>query len=144
MSVMPTLPSLSLHQSRPLCVRTLRYGFYLQSAYIHSSGSVSFLQQMSCYGLWRMQQKLNPLPKTRHHRDIARNQTRLVSGKRRQRARADGKKRRDLVTNLIDTLFNENDTGETPLNTCAITLDLDDGSLKQPVGFLEHESIPKV
>ena len=80
---MPTLPSLSLHQSRPLCVRTLRYGFYLQSAYIHSSGSVSFLQQMSCYGLWRMQQKLNPLPKTRHHRDIARNQTRLVSGKRK-------------------------------------------------------------
>ena len=65
-------------------------------------------------------------------------------GKQRQRARADGKKRRDLVTNLIDTLFNENDTGETPLNICAITLDLDDGSLKQPVGFLEHESIPKV
>lgn len=59
-------------------------------------------------------------------------------GKQRQRARADGKKRRDQVTNAVDELFN------VKIQISAITLDLDDGSLKQPVGFDNQESIPKV
>ena len=59
-------------------------------------------------------------------------------GKQRQRARADGKKRRDQVTNVIDELFN------AKIQISAITLDLDDGSLKQAIGFSDQESIPKV
>lgn len=65
-------------------------------------------------------------------------------GKQRQRARADGKKRRDQVMKLLNEMFTENDDETTKLNICAITLDLDDGSLKQPAGFLNQDSVPKV
>lgn len=50
-------------------------------------------------------------------------------GKQRQRARADGKKRRNQFVNFINELFQEMDWDVT---TSAITLDLDDASLKQP------------
>ena len=63
-------------------------------------------------------------------------------GKQRQRARADGKKRRNqlvqwlqhqvMVTKSGDGSGHE---GTTPLvNVCAVTVDLDDGSVKQPEG----------
>ncbi len=53
-------------------------------------------------------------------------------GKQRQRARADGKKRRTQVLNLLKTLLST----ESSDNLCfqTITLDLDDDSLKQPEG----------
>ena len=62
-------------------------------------------------------------------------------GKQRQRARADGKKRRNQVAQFLENLFNAN---SHVINVCCITLDLDDGSLKQPVGFINEDSIPKV
>lgn len=66
-------------------------------------------------------------------------------GKQKQRARADGKKRRDQVMKFLNEMFNGNDTQESKqINVCAITLDLDDGSLKQPVEFLDQGTIPKV
>jgi hypothetical protein len=65
-------------------------------------------------------------------------------GKQRQRARADGKKRRDQIINLLDELFNGIRAESSKMNLCAITLDLDDGSLKQPVGFQNPGFIPKV
>lgn len=66
-------------------------------------------------------------------------------GKQRQRARADGKKRRDQIMNLLDELLNGIVGAErSKMNVCAITLDLDDGSLKQPVGFRNPAFIPKV
>jgi ribosomal protein L28 len=65
-------------------------------------------------------------------------------GKQRQRARADGKKRRDQVANLLSELFVSDGARKAKVNVCAITLDLDDGSLKQPIGFLDQASIPKV
>eukprot|EP01082_Thalassiosira_pseudonana_P011671 g10490.t1 g10490 contig4:1967476-1968709(+) len=64
-------------------------------------------------------------------------------GKQRQRARADGKKRRDQVLHLFDELMTINDSIGTKLNLQAITLDLDDGSLKQPVGSYETASAPE-
>ncbi len=72
-------------------------------------------------------------------------------GKQRQRNRADGKKRRNLLVQFIESLFTTADNGDEEdmtrlmegnknweytnsiLNTCAITLDLDDGSIKQPI-----------
>lgn len=62
-------------------------------------------------------------------------------GKQRQRARADGKKRRDQVAKFLEGLFNYN---SPVINVCCITLDLDDGSLKQSVGFNNEDAIPKV
>ena len=53
-------------------------------------------------------------------------------GKQRQRARADGKKRRTLLVKLIDELLSSIDNNKQQFNMLAITLDLDDGSLKQP------------
>eukprot|EP00804_Cyclotella_cryptica_P026337 CCRYP_007660-RA/>CCRYP_007660-RA protein AED:0.22 eAED:0.22 QI:364/1/1/1/1/1/2/1660/321 len=65
-------------------------------------------------------------------------------GKQRQRARADGKKRRDQISNLLNQLFHGVDAAESAkINVCAITLDLDDGSLKQPVGFRNPGFIPE-
>jgi hypothetical protein len=65
-------------------------------------------------------------------------------GKQRQRARADGKKRRDQVSNLLRESFDGVDAESSKMNLCAITLDLDDGSLKQPVGFRDSGGIPEV
>jgi peptidase E len=54
-------------------------------------------------------------------------------GKQRQRARADGKKRRDqLVSFLQTTLDEELNIGSNKTCISTITLDLDDGSIKQP------------
>ena len=60
-------------------------------------------------------------------------------GKQRQRARADGKQRRDRIVQFIETLFQSNDDDDqvthtginSLLNTLVVTLDLDDGSIKQ-------------
>lgn len=49
-------------------------------------------------------------------------------GKQRQRARADGKKRRTQVVEYIQDMFSDE------INVVTITLDLDDGSVKQPEG----------
>jgi Peptidase family S51 len=49
-------------------------------------------------------------------------------GRQRQRARADAKQRRSDVVNLLRTMFNNT------IEVCVVTLDLDDGSLKQPEG----------
>jgi hypothetical protein len=53
-------------------------------------------------------------------------------GKQRQRARADGKKRRTQVLNLLETLLSVDCSENSSIQT--ITLDLDDDSLKQPEG----------
>jgi hypothetical protein len=57
-------------------------------------------------------------------------------GKQRQRARADGKKRRTQVTQMISQLFVEK------MNVLAVTLDLDDGSVRQPEGSEERGHFP--
>ena len=59
-------------------------------------------------------------------------------GKQRQRARADGKKRRAQVVECIQGMFPEN------VNVITITLDLDDGSVKQPEGSDNASDFPKV
>jgi len=74
------------------------------------------------------------------------------SGKQRQRARADGKKRRTQIARLIQEQFaqawNEmNDRGaseeaESPVNVLTVTLDFDDGSLKQPDGSKDASKFP--
>ena len=59
-------------------------------------------------------------------------------GKQRQRARADGKKRRTQLIDYLRTLFPGND-----MEILATTLDLDDGSLKQPVGSDDSSVFPE-
>jgi peptidase E len=63
-------------------------------------------------------------------------------GKQRQRARRDAKERRDKIVQFVETLFETSDEGNdekdgkntvSSLNTLAVTLDLDDGSIKHPV-----------
>ena len=49
-------------------------------------------------------------------------------GKQRQRARADGKQRRDEIVRLLQDLLGYDGT----ISVAAVTLDLDDGSIKQP------------
>ena len=58
-------------------------------------------------------------------------------GKQRQRARADGKQRRDQLLNLLKDLFPQQ------VNLLAVTLDLDDGSLKQPYGSENKSLFPE-
>ncbi len=58
-------------------------------------------------------------------------------GKQRQRARADGKKRRNLVVKTIEDLLGDHVT------VLACTLDFDDGSIKQPVGSDDGGLFPK-
>lgn len=59
-------------------------------------------------------------------------------GKQRQRARADGKKRRTQIVNHLTSLLGEK------VSIQALTLDLDDGSVKQPEGFDSSEYVPLV
>ena len=54
-------------------------------------------------------------------------------GKQRQRARADGKKRRDKVMQYI-----YNEIFQSKVNVAGVTLDLDDGSIKQPIVLLPN------
>ena len=58
-------------------------------------------------------------------------------GKQRQRARADGKKRRSLVVTHVQDML-----GDT-VDVLACTLDFDDGSIKQPVGSENAALFPK-
>jgi len=62
-------------------------------------------------------------------------------GKQRQRARADGKKRRTQLLKLLGELLPSSD--EMQFNLLATTLDLDDGSLKQPVGSEDSTLFPE-
>ena len=57
-------------------------------------------------------------------------------GKQRQRARADGKQRRDQLLNVLTEMlsFKFNSDVQQQIHLLAVTLDLDDGSLKQPYG----------
>lgn len=55
-------------------------------------------------------------------------------GKQRQRARADGKKRRTQVMSLLQTLLSKECPNNDEISVQTITLDLDDDSLKQPEG----------
>ncbi|KAL3936110.1 MAG: hypothetical protein SGARI_002701, partial [Bacillariaceae sp.] len=48
-------------------------------------------------------------------------------GKQRQRARADGKKRRNLIVQMLSSLM-----GDRGVSVSAVTLDFEDGSIKQP------------
>eukprot|EP00986_Skeletonema_menzelii_P000502 scaffold150_cov151-Skeletonema_menzelii.AAC.5 len=61
-------------------------------------------------------------------------------GKQRQRARADGKKRRTQVLHLMSTLLSAESLENLSFQT--ITLDLDDDSLKQPEGP-DNSQFPK-
>ena len=67
-------------------------------------------------------------------------------GKQRQRARADGKKRRNEIVDLIQRLLvrHDDDNNNSSSSTCSVqvvTFDLDDGSVKQPEGGIA-ESFP--
>ena len=53
------------------------------------------------------------------------------------RARADGKKRRTEISNLLSSQLGDN------VNVLAVTLDLDDGSVKQPQGTDDASRYPK-
>ena len=66
-----------------------------------------------------------------------------TAGKQRQRARADGKKRRTQLLNLLDELLSLNNSNSSQFNLLATTLDLDDGSLKQPVGSEDASLFPQ-
>jgi len=59
-------------------------------------------------------------------------------GKQRQRARADGKKRRTQVVECIQEMFPDK------INVLTVTLDLDDGSVKQPEGSNNANDFPQV
>mmetsp|Transcript_56757 Transcript_56757/g.159363 ORF Transcript_56757/g.159363 Transcript_56757/m.159363 type:complete len:387 (-) Transcript_56757:60-1220(-) len=58
-------------------------------------------------------------------------------GKQRQRARADGKSRRNEIVNLLSSQLGDN------VSIRAVTLDLDDGSIKQPEGSDDPSKFPK-
>jgi hypothetical protein len=60
-------------------------------------------------------------------------------GKQRQRARADGKKRREQLIQTIQNMFQP----EQKLSIHAVTLDLDDASVKQPFGSDDANLFPK-
>jgi len=62
-------------------------------------------------------------------------------GKQRQRARADGKKRRTVVAQHLQDLLQPH---LSDVKVLAITLDLEDGSLKQAVGSDHASDFPKV
>ena len=59
-------------------------------------------------------------------------------GKQRQRARADGKKRRNEIVQLIKDKLGEK------VSVLAVTLDFDDGSVKQPEGSDDKRRFPTV
>ena len=59
-------------------------------------------------------------------------------GIQRQRARADGKKRRNEIVHLLSCQLE----GKVPIRV--VTLDLDDSSIKQPDGHDDATTIPKV
>jgi len=67
-------------------------------------------------------------------------------GKQRQRARADGKKRRTQLLNLLGELLSSDYTDGSndglQFKLLSTTLDLDDGSLKQPVGSDDTSLFP--
>lgn len=58
-------------------------------------------------------------------------------GKQRQRARADGKKRRNQIVKHLNKLL-------PGVQILTVTLDLDDGSIKQPDGSDDSSDFPKV
>jgi hypothetical protein len=59
-------------------------------------------------------------------------------GKQRQRARADGKQRRNAIVDLLKEQLNDT------ISVLAVTLDFDDGSVKQPEGSGDKRRFPKV
>ena len=69
-------------------------------------------------------------------------------GKQRQRAKADGKKRRTIITNLLQQLLQQDKDCQTqqiqskPIQILAITLDLDDGSIKHSEGSSDTTVFP--
>lgn len=68
-------------------------------------------------------------------------QSSSTPGKQRQRARSDGKKRRTQLLKLLGELLSLKNSLQP--NLLATTLDLDDGSLKQPVGSEDASLFPE-
>jgi len=68
-------------------------------------------------------------------------QSSSTPGKQRQRARSDGKKRRTQLLKLLGELLSLENSLQP--NLLATTLDLDDGSLKQPVGSEDTSLFPE-
>jgi len=68
-------------------------------------------------------------------------------GKQRQRSRADGKKRRDRILQTLHALVNGSavgdDYGQQKIKVLAVTMDLDDGSIKQPFGSNKARDFPR-
>jgi hypothetical protein len=62
-------------------------------------------------------------------------------GKQRQRARADAKKRRNQLIVGIQELFQKEE--RLNLDILAVTLDFEDGSIKQPIGSQDASKFPK-
>jgi len=60
------------------------------------------------------------------------------AGKQRQRARADGKKRRNSLVSVVQSLFVNKD-----VEVLAVTLDLNDGSVKQPFSTGDSSNFPQ-
>eukprot|EP00978_Attheya_sp_CCMP212_P041237 scaffold233774_cov49-Attheya_sp.AAC.2 len=60
------------------------------------------------------------------------------AGKQRQRARADGKKRRNSLVSVVQSLFVNKE-----VEVLAVTLDLDDSSVKQPFSTGDSSNFPQ-
>lgn len=66
-------------------------------------------------------------------------------GKQRQRARADAKKRKNQLVQYIGDMLSDlnNSESQSTLSILTVTLDFDDGSIKQPTGSLDTMKFPK-
>eukprot|EP00527_Entomoneis_sp_CCMP2396_P006202 CAMPEP_0198146354 /NCGR_PEP_ID=MMETSP1443-20131203/29030_1 /TAXON_ID=186043 /ORGANISM="Entomoneis sp., Strain CCMP2396" /LENGTH=427 /DNA_ID=CAMNT_0043810293 /DNA_START=45 /DNA_END=1328 /DNA_ORIENTATION=+ len=75
-------------------------------------------------------------------------ESRNTPGKQRQRARSDGKKRRNEIVKLLETIMvgprGEDSLSSIPLSSWdiqAVTVDLDDDSVKQPQGGDHNDNV---
>jgi peptidase E len=86
------------------------------------------------YNIFQLNVKLVYIPTAMY---ALRPDSNSTPGKQRQRARADGKSRRDVVFRTLEALF------ENQVDVLAVTLDLDDGSIKQPESTSDPGAINK-
>lgn len=116
-------------------------------------GRTSFPSEDNTVSSWSEETLCYLLSDTRHELDLrvlyiptamyALNpQSTNTPGKQRQRARADGKQRRDQLLNLLKDIFSSTGCHEK-IKLLAVTLDLDDGSLKHPHGSENKSLFPE-
>ncbi|KAL3915193.1 MAG: hypothetical protein SGARI_008237, partial [Bacillariaceae sp.] len=99
---------------------------------VESGSSSSWRQSLAALQQHRQQQSKNDQPLELRVVYIPtalyalRKDSNRTPGKQRQRARADGKKRRNAIVGMLAGLLGEH------VGVAAVTLDFDDGSVKQP------------